>query len=319
MLKIVNYQHRYTAFKGLTGLRVKCLSLLMIKSMTGFGLATAELGNAKITVEIKSLNSKFLELNLKLPKPYSDKELPLRNLLTKEIERGKVSANINIERNEELKKGASINQALLKQYYQQLKSLDEELGAKTENLLQVALNFPEVISFTEDAADEQEWSTIHNTISLALQNFNQFRLDEGAALKIDLQLRIDNIMANFKKIDELDPQRVPVIKNRLTEFLEQTVGKVNVDQNRFEQELIYYIDKLDISEEKTRLQNHCTYFIKSLNTSDGNGKKLAFISQEIGREINTMGAKANDAQIQQLVVGMKEELEKIKEQLLNVL
>lgn len=291
----------------------------MIKSMTGFGLATAELGNAKITVEIKSLNSKFLELNLKLPKPYSDKELPLRNLLTKEIERGKVSANINIERNEELKKGASINQALLKQYYQQLKSLDEELGAKTENLLQVALNFPEVISFTEDAADEQEWSTIHNTISLALQNFNQFRLDEGAALKIDLQLRIDNIMANFKKIDELDPQRVPVIKNRLTEFLEQTVGKVNVDQNRFEQELIYYIDKLDISEEKTRLQNHCTYFIKSLNTSDGNGKKLAFISQEIGREINTMGAKANDAQIQQLVVGMKEELEKIKEQLLNVL
>lgn len=287
--------------------------------MTGFGLATAELENAKITVEIKSLNSKFLELNLKLPKAYSDKELLIRNLFTKEIERGKVSAVVTIERNEIAAKAGTINESLLKHYYEKLTKIDAELGAKTQNLLQTALNFPEVIAFNEELGNDDEWNVLQATIDRALKAFNQFRLDEGAVLKSDLQLRIDNIMRFFKQVDELDPQRIPVIKNRLTQFLEDTVGKQNVDQNRFEQELIYYIDKLDISEEKTRLKSHCDYFGKALNGTEANGKKLAFISQEIGREINTTGAKANDAQIQQLVVGMKEELEKIKEQLLNVL
>lgn len=287
--------------------------------MTGFGLATAELGNAKITVEIKSLNSKFLELNLKLPKAYSDKELLIRNLFTKEIERGKVSAMINIERNEVSAKAGTINEPLLKLYYQQLLQIDSELGAKTHNLLQTALTMPEVITFSEELGNDEEWSVLQHTIDQALKAFNQFRHDEGAVLKADLQLRIDNIMTFFKQVDELDPQRIPIIKNRLNQFLEETVGKQNVDQNRFEQELIYYIDKLDISEEKTRLKSHCDYFTKALNGTEANGKKLGFISQEIGREINTTGAKANHAQIQQLVVGMKEELEKIKEQLLNVL
>lgn len=291
----------------------------MIKSMTGFGLAAADEGNVKFSVEIKSLNSKFLELNLKLPRAYSDKELLLRNTCSKEIERGKVSAAINIERSDETQKGATINRALLTNYYKQLEAINASLGANTSNLLQAALNFPEVISYKEEEGDEKEWEILHQTFLKALANFNQFREDEGKVLKADLELRIKNILSFFAEIDQLAPLRVPQIKARLAQFLEETVGKVNVDQNRFEQELIYYIDKLDITEEKTRLKSHCDYFMETLKSKDANGKKLGFISQEIGREINTMGAKANDAQIQQLVVGMKEELEKIKEQLLNVL
>lgn len=287
--------------------------------MTGFGLATADFNNAKITVEIKSLNSKFLELNLKLPRAYSEKELHLRNLCTKEIERGKVNIAVVIERNEDAQKGASINKSLLKQYYAQLEEINAELGSKADNLLQLALTFPEVINYAEEESNEEEWNTLNETFAQALNKFNQFRIDEGNVLKADLLLRIQNIMSFFAEVEVLEPQRVPQIKNRLQQFLDDAVGKVNVDQNRFEQELIYYIDKLDITEEKTRLKSHCDYFVSILNSKEGNGKKLGFISQEIGREINTMGAKANDAKIQQLVVGMKEELEKIKEQLLNVL
>ena len=291
----------------------------MIKSMTGFGLAATDYENVKFAVEIKSLNSKFLELNLKLPRAYSDKELFLRNICSKEIERGKVNISINIERSEDNQKGATINAALLSRYYKQLEELNASLGANSSNLLQAALNFPEVITYTEEEVGENDWDILHQTFLKALANFNQFRVDEGAVLRTDLELRIKNILSFFAQIDELAPLRVPQVRARLTQFLEENVGKVNIDQNRLEQELIYYIDKLDITEEKTRLQSHCDYFNETLKSKDANGKKLGFISQEIGREINTMGAKANDAQIQQLVVGMKEELEKIKEQLLNVL
>ena len=193
------------------------------------------------------------------------------------------------------------------------------MGANAQNLLQTALNFPEVITYTEEEVNDNDWEVLHQTFIKALASFNEFRADEGAVLRKDLELRIENILSFFARIDELAPLRVPQIKAKLTQFLEEAVGKINVDQNRLEQELIYYIDKLDITEEKTRLRSHCDYFIETLKSKDANGKKLGFISQEIGREINTMGAKANDAQIQQLVVGMKEELEKIKEQLLNVL
>ncbi len=291
----------------------------MIKSMTGYGLASADHENAKFAVEIKSLNSKFLELNLKLPRAYADKELMLRNICSKEIERGKVNVSINIERTEETLKGATINAVLLSKYYKQLEAINIDLGANSSNLLQAVLNFPEVISYTEDEASESEWAVLYTTFNHALTNFNKFREDEGAVLKLDLELRIKNILQFFAEIEVLEPLRIPQIRNRLNQFLEENVGKVNVDQNRLEQELIYYIDKLDITEEKIRLRSHCDYFIEALKGKDANGKKLGFISQEIGREINTMGAKANDAQIQQLVVGMKEELEKIKEQLLNVL
>jgi len=291
----------------------------MIKSMTGFGLAATDEGNVKFSVEIKSLNSKFLELNLKVPRAFSDKELLLRNICSKEIERGKVSLSINIDRGEESLKGATINAALLTRYYKQLEALNSDLGANSSNLLQAALNFPEVISYAEEEVDENDWNILYATFNTALANFNQFRITEGNVLKEDLELRIKNILGFFAQVEILEPLRVPQIRNRLNQFLEENVGKVNVDQNRLEQELIYYIDKLDITEEKTRLKSHCDYFTATLKSKDANGKKLGFISQEIGREINTMGAKANDAQIQQLVVGMKEELEKIKEQLLNVL
>lgn len=295
------------------------ISLHMIKSMTGYGLAAADHENVKFAVEIKSLNSKFLELNLKLPKAFSDKELLLRNICSKEIERGKASVSINIERGEEALKGATINAALLSKYYRQLEEINLDLGANSSNLLQAVLNFPDVISYVEDEVSENDWNVLNSIFNKALANFNQFRETEGKVLKADLELRIRNILDFFGQIEVLEPLRIPQIKTRLNQFLEENVGKINVDQNRLEQELIYYIDKLDITEEKIRLKSHCDYFRDTLKSKDANGKKLGFISQEIGREINTMGAKANDAQIQQLVVGMKEELEKIKEQLLNVL
>lgn len=291
----------------------------MIKSMTGFGLASADHENVKFAVEIKSLNSKFLELNLKLPRAFSDKELLLRNTCSKEIERGKVSVSVNIERSEENLKGATINAALLSKYYKELEAINQSLGANSNNLLQAVLSFPEVISYSEEEVNENDWDILNNTFQQALENFNQFRIAEGEVLRKDLELRIKNILQFFSEVEVLEPLRIPQIKNRLLLFLEENAGKVNVDQNRLEQELIYYIDKLDITEEKIRLKSHCDYFMQTLKSKDANGKKLGFISQEIGREINTMGAKANDAQIQQLVVGMKEELEKIKEQLLNVL
>ncbi|WP_316819969.1 YicC/YloC family endoribonuclease [Pedobacter gandavensis] len=287
--------------------------------MTGFGLASTDHENIKFAVEIKSLNSKFLELNLKLPRAFSEKELLLRNVCSKEIERGKVSVSINIDRGEESLKGATINAALLSKYYKQLEAINVDLGANSNNLLQAVLSFPEVISYQEEEINEGDWDILYNTFNKALESFNQFRLTEGNVLKADLELRIKNILQFFAQVEELEPLRIPQIRARLNQFLEENVGKINVDQNRLEQELIYYIDKLDITEEKTRLKSHCDYFTQTLKSKDANGKKLGFISQEIGREINTMGAKANDAQIQQLVVGMKEELEKIKEQLLNVL
>jgi uncharacterized protein (TIGR00255 family) len=291
----------------------------MIKSMTGYGLASTDQENTKFAVEIKSLNSKFLELNLKLPRAYADKELQLRNICSKEIERGKVNVSINIERSEENLKGATINAALLSKYYKQLEAINIDLGANSNNLLQAVLSFPDVISYTEEVVNEGEWDILQSTFNAALDSFNQFRETEGAVLKQDLELRIKNILGFFAQIEVLAPLRIPQIRARLNQFLEENAGKVNVDQNRLEQELIYYIDKLDITEEKIRLKSHCDYFTETLKSKDANGKKLGFISQEIGREINTMGAKANDAQIQQLVVGMKEELEKIKEQLLNVI
>ncbi|MCD0487186.1 YicC family protein [Pedobacter sp. MC2016-14] len=287
--------------------------------MTGYGLASTDHENIKFAVEIKSLNSKFLELNLKLPRAYADKELLLRNVCSKDIERGKVNVSVNIERSAENLKGATINAALLSKYYKQLEAINIDLGANSGNLLQAVLNFPEVISYTEDEASDSEWKVLNETFNTALKNFNKFREDEGAVLRSDLELRIKNILQFFAQIEVLEPLRIPQIRSRLNQFLEDNVGKLNVDQNRLEQELIYYIDKLDITEEKIRLRSHCDYFVEALKGKDANGKKLGFISQEIGREINTMGAKANDAQIQQLVVGMKEELEKIKEQLLNVL
>lgn len=291
----------------------------MIKSMTGYGSATKDLDSGKFTVEIKSLNSKFLELNLKLPKAYSDKEFFLRNECNKQIERGKVMLSIGIESNDIASKAATINQNLLKYYYNELKATAIELGEDSSNLMSLAVSLPEVVKYDENAVSEEEWKTVLAVFNQALDNFQKFRGDEGKVLEKDLTMRVSNILELMAKVEIDEPNRVPAFKERLNGYLSDAVGKENVDKNRLEQEIIYYIDKFDITEEKVRLKSHCDYFIETLKDKDANGKKLGFISQEIGREINTMGSKANDANIQRNVVGMKEELEKIKEQLLNVL
>ena len=291
----------------------------MIKSMTGFGLATRDAGNCKITVEIKSLNSKFLELSLKMPKAYSDKELLLRNECSKSIERGKAYVALTVENNQTDTKTAQIDQAKLAAYYTQLKAAAANLGDTSNNLFSLALHLPEVISYTDETGSDEEWALILATFEQASKAFQQFRADEGAVLKKDLELRIQHILSGLAEVDTAEKKRIPAIRERLSTILNDHLLKEHIDENRFEQELIYYIDKLDITEEKIRLKSHADYFLSTLNHADANGKKLGFISQEIGREINTIGSKANDAHMQQVVVNMKEELEKIKEQLLNVL
>jgi uncharacterized protein (TIGR00255 family) len=292
----------------------------MIKSMTGYGVASFDSGSTKYTVEIKSLNSKFLELSLRLPKMFSEKEFQLRNDCSKQIERGKVNLSITVEQTGgTTAKAAGIDTDLLKQYYDQLKEVSVSLNEPTSNLLQLALGLPEVVKYAEETVSEDEWKIVYNTFNQAVAGFQQFRSDEGDVLEQDVKQRIAIILQNLSLVEVEEPKRIPLIKERLNQFLSEAVGREAVDQNRFEQELIYYIDKLDITEEKIRLKTHCDYFIETLKNADANGKKLGFISQEIGREINTLGSKANDANIQKLVVGMKEELEKIKEQLLNVL
>ncbi|SCW87638.1 TIGR00255 family protein [Mucilaginibacter sp. NFR10] len=287
--------------------------------MTGYGIASFDSGSTKYTVEVKSLNSKFLELSLRLPKIFAEKEFQLRNDCSKLIERGKVNLSINTEQVSQSVKAAGIDKDLLKHYYNQLKSVSEELGEPTGNLLQLALGLPEVVKYEEDTISEDEWKAVEKTFQQAMAAFQDFRTQEGNVIEQEIKGRINTILKNLELVELEDPKRVPLIRERLNTFLAEAASREAIDQNRFEQELIYYIDKLDITEEKVRLKAHCEYFIETLKNADANGKKLGFISQEIGREINTLGSKANDANIQKLVVGMKEELEKIKEQLLNVL
>lgn len=287
--------------------------------MTGYGIAVSDSGSTKYTVEVKSLNSKFLELSLRMPKALSDKEFQLRTDCNKQIERGKVNLSINIEQAETQTKAAGIDTVLLKHYYNQLKEVSESLNEPATNLLQLALGLPEVVKFDEETLSEEQWKLAEKTFKQAMANFQQFRVDEGTVLENELKGRIALIQQNLEHVIIEEPKRIIQIRERLNNFLADAVGRENVDQNRLEQELIYYIDKLDVTEEKVRLKTHCEYFLETLKSDDANGKKLGFISQEIGREVNTLGSKANDAAIQKLVVSMKEELEKIKEQLLNVL
>lgn len=287
--------------------------------MTGYGTAVKDNGKVKYSVEIKSLNSKFLELNLRLPKAVSDKELTLRTECSKLIERGKVNLYVNVEYTDQTAKASTINADLLKKYYTHLQQIAFELGDKQVSLFELALNMPEVIANNDNEVDEEESKLLLEAFYAAVDHFNLFRADEGAVLSQDLTERVELILTYLTEVESVEMDRIPLIRERIGHYLEDTVGKENVDKNRFEQELIYYIDKLDITEEKVRLRSHCRYFQKALTASDSNGKKLGFISQEMGREINTLGSKANHAGIQQIVVKMKEELEKIKEQLLNVL
>jgi uncharacterized protein (TIGR00255 family) len=286
--------------------------------MTGYGLASTEYLQKKITVEIRSLNSKFLELNVKMPRNYSEKESTIRNEATKAIERGKANVNILIEQTPQVETSL-LNKDKFNSYYKQLDQLATELGVEKTNLFQQTLSIQDIWSVQEQSADEEEWKAIYNTFTQAIQNFNQFRADEGATLAADLKKRVELILEAIPEVEKFESNRVPAIKDKLESILKEAVGAENVDKNRLEQELIYFIEKYDITEEKIRLKSHCDYFFLVMKEKEANGKKLGFITQEIGREINTMGSKANDASIQKIVVGMKDELEKVKEQLLNII
>jgi uncharacterized protein (TIGR00255 family) len=282
--------------------------------MTGFGKANLQLNNKKVTVEIKSLNSKGFDLNTRIPAIYREKELPLRNQIALKLERGKIDFAIYIENNI-VENNHKMNVSTVLNYMNQLKTLASNTS-ETE-LLQMALTMPEVFKTDRDELDETEWQQIEATIQDAIAHIVDFRQSEGKSLEKEFRLRIENIRNFMNEILALDAERIQAVKERLQTAIEEL--KVAVDANRYEQELIYYLEKLDITEEKVRLTNHLDYFLETIEASEANGRKLGFITQEMGREINTMGSKANHAKMQKLVVMMKDELEKIKEQVLNVL
>jgi len=292
---------------------------MQMKSMTGFGKATTEIPGKKVTVEVRSLNSKQLDLNLRLPYLYKEKELELRADISKQIERGKVDISVFTESTLDLLP-VSINRKLAKIYYNELKSLSEELDELNPNLLALVVKMPDVMKAEREILDldEEEWKQVKTTVDRAIEAFQKFRSDEGSTLSNEFSNRISLIDKLLAEVIIMDAPRVENIRTRIKNSLAEVIEKEKIDQNRFEQELIYYIEKLDITEEKLRLKTHIDYFINTMN-EPASGRKLGFITQEIGREINTIGSKANDATVQKLVVQMKDELEKIKEQLLNVL
>lgn len=285
----------------------------MIESMTGFGKAIAQLPTKKITVEIKSLNSKGIEINARIPSSYREKELDIRKLLSEKLLRGKVDFGLYIETT-----GADdsirINKLMVQKYMEELRSLS---SGTQDHLLEIAMRLPESVSSNREDIDIEEWGIIVSTIEKAIENIRLYRSEEGLALKKDMELRIHNIGDALTQIIGLDASRKEEMKAKLRKAVDEL--KVEVDENRFEQELIYYLEKLDITEEIVRLKNHLEYFLQDLNHPESNGKKMGFISQEMGREINTIGSKANHAPMQKLVIQMKDELEKIKEQSLNIL
>ncbi|MCZ8228887.1 YicC/YloC family endoribonuclease [Flavobacterium sp.] len=286
----------------------------MIQSMTGFGKATLQLPTKKITIEVKSLNSKGLDLNVRMPSLYREMELGLRNQIASTLERGKVDFSIYIESTAE-QTSTRVNVPIVKAYMNQLREVYAHVD-ETE-LMKMAVRMPDTMKIEREEIDANEWAQIQTVIEEALQNILNFRRDEGESLEKEFQLRIGNIRQYMNEALALDPERVQAIKDRLQTAIAEL--QVNVDENRFEQELIYYLEKLDITEEKVRLTNHLDYFLDTIKGTEANGRKLGFITQEMGREINTMGSKSNHAQMQKLVVQMKDELEKIKEQVLNVL
>ncbi len=295
----------------------------MIQSMTGFGKASLQLPTKKITVELKSLNSKGLDLNTRMPSVYREMELGLRNQISQRLERGKIDFSLYIENTAE-QSSSKVNKAVVKDYMSQFKDVlysNINISAGFEEfdveLLKMAIRMPDALKTERDEIDENEWKEIQKVIDQALENIANFRKDEGVSLEKEFLHRIANIMKLMNDAVAYDTERVETVKTRLRTALDEL--QVNVDENRFEQELIFYLEKYDITEEKVRLENHLNYFIETLAGTEANGRKLGFITQEMGREINTIGSKSNHSEMQKLVVMMKDELEKIKEQVLNVL
>ncbi|SDQ17681.1 YicC/YloC family endoribonuclease [Flagellimonas zhangzhouensis] len=285
----------------------------MIQSMTGFGKHVIQLPSKKITIELKSLNSKSLDINARIPQAYREKELELRKMIADNLVRGKVDFGLYVEITGE-ETTAEVNQGVVKNYMSQLAKIAEGDDIK---LLELALRMPDTLKTDKNDIDEEEYKSIVSAMKEALSNIVEFRNEEGEVLEKDFVERIQNLNRLLEEVKTMDPERLGSVRERLERAVADL--KVELDANRFEQELIYYLEKYDITEEKVRLANHLKYFETTLNSKESNGKKLGFISQEIGREINTIGSKANYAPMQQLVVQMKDELEKIKEQMLNVL
>lgn len=282
--------------------------------MTGYGKATAECTDKKVTVEIRSLNSKNLDINTRIPLLYREKELEIRKLLSERLQRGKVDFSINTE-STAANKNQELNHEVIKAYMQEFKEVVSD--ASDIELLSIVMRLPDVLKHSSDSIDEDEWKIVTDLMNQAIDNLNQFRLAEGSAIKEDFIKRIKNIEQLLSEVSPFESERIVTLKERFLKNLEEL--NTEYDQNRYEQELIYYIERLDITEEKVRLAQHCKYFIETLNTDQSEGKKLGFICQEIGREINTLGSKSNHSELQRIVVQMKDELEKIKEQILNIL
>ena len=301
----------------------------MIQSMTGYGKAELNLSNANFTIEVRSLNSKQIDVNVKMSSVYRDKEIGLRKLLSEKLQRGKIELSIWREKSES-SSNYKINTEAVKRYHEQILQLKKDLGlkwnmwsftpfkAKSTDIIPALLKMPEVMIKGDEKGDENEWKEIEKGVNSAIDNLLQFRLDEGSKLEEDITSRINQLSSLLKDIAPFAKDRIGKIKESLSEKLSEIDSK-NIDENRFEQELIYYLEKQDITEEQVRLSTHLNYFLETMKTDSPNGKKLGFISQEIGREINTIGSKSSDAEMQKIVVQMKDELEKIKEQLLNIL
>jgi uncharacterized protein (TIGR00255 family) len=288
----------------------------MIQSMTGYGKSVLQLPTKKVTIEIKSLNSKNLDLNVRIPSYYREKELSVRKGLASALVRGKVDFSIYVEMTAD-ETSTTVNKGVVGEYIQQLRNIVQTGSSDDLELLKMAVRMPDALKTEREELDDDEWNEIHKHILSATEDIIQYRKDEAASLEVDFKQRIVNIQKFLEEVRSMDNDRIEHVKTRLKKAISEL--KVEVDENRFEQELIYYLEKLDINEEKVRLANHLDYFLKQLATPDSNGKKLGFIVQEIGREINTIGSKANFAPMQKSVIQMKNELEKIKEQILNVL
>ena len=292
----------------------------MIQSMTGYGKATAELSDKKINVEIKSLNSKAMDLSTRIAPLYREKEIEIRNEIAKALERGKVDFSLWIDKKDACELITPINQDVVVAYYERIRTISKTTGIPApEDWFSTLLRMPDVMTKNDiQELSEEEWKAVHATVLQAIQNLVDFRIQEGAALEKKFREKISNIAKLLTSVDPYEKERVEKIKERITDALEKTIS-VDYDKNRLEQELIYYIEKLDINEEKQRLSNHLKYFINTMEDGSGQGKKLGFIAQEMGREINTLGSKSNHAEMQKIVVQMKDELEQIKEQVLNVM
>lgn len=288
----------------------------MIQSMTGYGKAVLQLPTKKVTIEIKSLNSKNLDLNVRIPSYYKEKELAVRKKLASALVRGKIDFSIYVEMTSD-ETSTKVNKSVVKQYIEQLRNTIDAERASDLVLLEMAIRMPDALTTEREELDENEWDLINQNIDIAITEIVQYRIDEAASLEVDFRERIANINTYLDEVKALDSDRVENVKTRLKKAIDDL--KVDTDENRFEQELIYYLEKLDINEEKVRLANHLDYFLQTLASEDSNGKKLGFIVQEMGREINTTGSKANYAPMQKAVIQMKNELEQIKEQILNVL